>query len=53
MNLPDAYLKESRVWVNPNAVAGLNSDGEVTDDQREMVLSYVVNGYNYAMKAYG
>lgn len=40
------------IWINPNAVCGLTEDGEITHDP-DMVQSYVVYGYNYAMKRWG
>ena len=51
--LLEPYIRDSKVWVNPNAVTGLDENGEVTFDPAEMVQSYVCYGVNYAIKAYG
>ena len=53
MTLLDPYLREPGVWVNPNAVAGLDENGEIVTDPSRMLQSYVVYGYNHSVRAYG
>ena len=51
--LLNTYLQDPKVWVNPNAVNGLDENGDITTDPARMIQSYVCYGINYAVKAYG
>jgi len=50
-NVLEPYLRDPKVWVNPNAVIGLDENGEMTRNPADMAQSYVAYGYNHYERA--